>query len=303
MLIPVLVVVAIVGYLLGIHRSSAPSVPAASQALRVASGASVLLEYPESWQPAASPPALPGLTLTNPLLLAPAGDAAKAGLLSGQFPAGAPSPLPVAFVALLHVVPHVEVVNLAHLQAYRFSGLSGYERTLDVYVIPTVGGNPTALVCYAPAGSSKELDQCEQIVASVTLVGQTSYSLSPNPGYASQLAKLIAALEEERVTLRREIHASTTLRSAIVLASSLAKCFERAATSLTTLEAPQAASGAQATLVTALTKAHGAYLTLAKAARSEEGDRYTEAEAVVSAAERAVDGALENYALLGYNHT
>jgi hypothetical protein len=301
--IPFLVVVAIVGYLLGIHRSSAPSIPVTSGAQKVASGASVLLEYPASWQPASSPPTLPGLTFTTPLLLAPGGKAAQAGLLSGQFPAGAPSPLPVSFLALLHVVPHVEVANLAHLQAYRFSGLSGYERTLDIYVIPTVGGSPTALVCYAPTGSTSYLNQCEQIVASVTLVAQTTYNLSPSAGYASQLAVLIAALEKERVTLRREIHASTTLSAAGSPASTLAARFESAATSLTALEAPQAASAAQAALVTAFTQAHTAYAALASAASSGDASSYSAAEAQVSAAETGVDSALENYALLGYNHT
>jgi hypothetical protein len=301
--IPVLVVVAIVGYLLGIHRSSAPSIPSASGAQRVASGASVILEYPASWQPAASPPTLPGLAFSTPLLLAPAGRAAQAGLLSGQLPAGAPSPLPVSFLALLHVVPHVEVVNLAHLQAFRFSGLSGYERSLDIYVIPTPGGSPTALVCYAPTGTTSYLDQCEQIVASVTLVAQTTYNLSPSAGYASQLAALIAALEKERLALRREIHASRALRAAGSPASRLADRFGSAVTALTALEAPQAASAAQAALVIALTQARAAYTALAGAARAEDAASYSTAESQVSAAERAVDSALENYALLGYNHT
>jgi len=263
----------------------------------------VLLEYPASWQPASSPPTLPGLAFTTPLLLAPGGKAAQAGLLSGQLPAGAPSPLPVSFLALLHVVPHVEVVNLTHLQAFRFSGLSGYERTLDIYVIPTVGGSPTALVCYAPSGATSELDQCEQIVASVTLVAQTTYNLSPSAGYASQLATLIAALQKERGTLRREIHASTALSAVDSPASTLADRFESAATSLTALEAPQAAGAAQAALVTALTQAHAAYAELASAASSGDTASYSTAETQVSAAETAVDSALENYALLGYNHT
>jgi hypothetical protein len=301
--IPVFVVVAIAGYLLGIHRSSAPSVPVASGAQRVASGSSVLLEYPASWEPASPPPALPGITFTTPLLLAPGGKAAQAGLLSGQLPAGAPSPLPMSFLALLHVVPHVEVVNLAHLQAYRFSGLSGYERTLDIYVIPTVGGTPTALVCYAQSASTRYMNQCEQIVASVTLVGQTTYNLSPSAAYASQVVAVIKTLDEQRATLRHEIHASTAFSGVGPLASTLADRFESAAKSLTALEAPQAASAAQAALVTAMTRAHAAYAALSRAASSEEVASYNAAAAQISTAETGVDSALENYALLGYNHT
>jgi hypothetical protein len=301
--IPVLVVAAIIGYLVGIHRASAPSVPAAGEAQRVASGASVLLEYPSPWQPAASPPALPGLTVTDPLLLAPGGKSTEAGLVSGQLPAGAPSPLPAAFVALVHGVPDVEVVNLAHLQAYRFSRLSGYQRTLDVYVIPTVGGSPTALVCYAPSGSSSYLPQCERIVASVTLVGQTSYNLSPSAAYAGQLGAVISALDKERLTLRRQIRASTTPSTSSALATTLADRFASAATSLTALEPPQAASAAQAALATALTEAHSAYTALASAAAAEDSAAYSTAEKQVSTDESAVNSALENFALLGYNHT
>ena len=303
MVIPVLVVVAIVGYLVGIHRSSAPSAPVVGEVLHVASGASVLLEYPSSWQSATTTPAFPGLTIADPLLLAPVGKSTEAGLLSGQFPAGAPSPLPASFVALVHGVPDVEVVSLAHLQAYRFSRLSGYQRTLDVYVIPTVGGSPTALVCYAPSGSSSYLAQCERIVASVTLVGQTSYNLSPSADYAGRLGALISALNKERLTLRRQIRASTAASDLSMLATTLADRFASAATSLTALEPPQAASAAQAALATALTEAHGAYTALASAAAAEASAGYSTIETRVSTAESAVNGALENFALLGYNHT
>jgi hypothetical protein len=305
-LIPALVVLAIVGYLLGVHRSSAPSTPVGSRAQQVASGASVLLEYPASWQPAASPPALPGLTFTNPLSLAPGGRTADAGLLGGQLPAGAPSPLPRSFLALVHDVPDVEVVNLAHLQAYRFGGLSGYGRTLQLYVIPTVAGRPTALVCYASSrssGSSGYLNQCGQIVASATLVAQTTYELSPSATYAGQLANVLTALDRERLTLRGEIHASTASSTAGTAASALAERFAGAVKALTAIEAPQAASAAQAALVAALKEAHAAYAALAAAADSGATVGYGAAEALVDAAEARVDSALENYALLGYNHT
>jgi len=102
--VPVLVLVAIGGYLIGIHRTSGAPATASSassaQETRIASGPSVLLEYPTGWEPASTPPAIPGLSIARPLLLAPGGDAARAGLISGQFPPGGSSPLPSAFLAL-----------------------------------------------------------------------------------------------------------------------------------------------------------------------------------------------------------
>jgi hypothetical protein len=300
--IPVLVVVAIVGYLLGIHRAAAPP-KSSDEPLRIASGASVLLEYPPSWQTASSVPTLPGFAIAAPLLLAPNGKAATAGLLSGQLAPGGSSPLPASFLALLHVVPRVEVLNLMHVQAYRFSGLNGYERTLDVYVIPTAGGSPTTLICYANSGSTSVLNECEQIIATVTLVGQTSYPLTPNATYASQLSGLLETLDRERVTLRRQLSASNAPSTLSYLATTLASRFANAAASLSTIEAPQAASAAQAALATALVEAHAAYAGLAAAAAAGDPASYNAASQQVSAAESGVNTALENFALLGYNHS
>jgi hypothetical protein len=303
--VPVLVLVAIGGYLIGIHRTSGTPATASSgasaQETRIASGSNVLLEYSSGWRPASAPPPIPGLSIAQPLLLAPGGDAAHAGLISGQLPAGGSSPLPAAFLALVRGVPHAEVVTLDNLQAYSYSGLSGYERTLDVYVIPTVGQSPTALICYAASGDSSDLQQCEQIVAKVTLVGETSYDLSPNAAYATQLSGLLASLERERVSLRRQMHAQ---QGAVgTLASTLAARFAAAAASVTALEPPQAAIAAQSALATALLGARDAYTALAGAAGAEGPAGYAAAEHRIDEAETGVNTALESFALLGYNHT
>jgi hypothetical protein len=306
--IPLLVLVATAGYLIGIHRASAPSVSASSpassgQAPLIASGANVLIAYPPSWRPASSPPPIPGLVVTSPLLLAPAGNAANAGLLSGQMPASETTPLPASFLALVHGIPPAEVVSLVNVQAYRYRNLTGYARTLDLYVIPTVGGSPAVLVCYAAAGYSKYLNQCGQIVSNVTLVGQSSYDLTPSASYAGQLAPLITKLDAERVKLRHEITQRATLSAVTPLAVSLAERFARVAASLSALEAPQAASGAQATLANAMVNARNAYTALAEATKAEDLESYDAAKRKVEEAEAAVNKALEGFALLGYSHT
>jgi hypothetical protein len=301
--IPVLLVVAIVAYLIGSHRSSSPSTPSGSGApagaTRIASGSSVLLEYPAAWQTAGAAPAFPGLPIAHPLLLAPGGQASEAGLLSGQLPAGQPSPLPTSFVALLHDVPHTEVVSLGNGQAYRYSGIIGYQRTLAVYVVPTVGTSPTGLVCYAASGYTSYLQQCAQIVAKATVVSQSSYPLSPDGTYASQLSGLIGSLDKERVALRAQMHAKP--ERVATLATRLAARFADTAAAVARLEAPLPASAAQATLASSLQHARDAYTALAVAASEPVG--YASAEPQVNAAETTVDAALENFALLGYNHS
>ncbi len=301
--IPVLLAVAIAAYLIGSQRSSAPSSPPGSGAsaaeTRIASGPSVILEYPAGWQTSGAAPVLAGLPIEHPLLLAPGGHASEAGLLSGQLPAGQPSPLPASFVSLMHVVPRTEVVSLGNGEAYRYSAITGYERTLDVYVVPAAGANPTALVCYAASGYSSYLQQCEQIVAKATVVTQSSYALSPDATYANQLSGLIGSLDKERVTLRAQMRAQP--ETVATLATRLAASFARTSAAVAALEPPLPASAAQAALASSLQHAHDAYTALAVAAGEPVG--YASAEPQVNAAEAAVDAALENFALLGYEHS
>jgi hypothetical protein len=301
--IPVLLVIAIAAYLIGNRGSSANPTVASSavsgKETRIAAGSSVLLEYPAGWQTAGPAPTIPGLAVAHPLLLAPGGNSTHAGLLGGQLPAGQPSPLPASFLALLHAVPLAEVVSLENLQAYRYSNITGYQRALDIYVIPAAGGSWTALICYAASGYAGYLQQCEQIVAKVTRVSQTSDDVSPNAAYASQLSELIAGLEWERTRLRAQMPKQPTMLAS--LATMLAKRFAGTAVSVTALEPPVPASAAQAVLASALLRARAAYTALATAA---DGARALGgAEARVNEAEAGVDAALENFALLGYTNS
>jgi hypothetical protein len=296
-----LVAVAIFGYLVGFHRA-----PAASGGkTRIASGTNVLLEYPSTWQPAAGAPVIPGLPITRSLLLAPGGDSARAGLLSGQLPTGEPSPLPRRFLALVRGIPHTEVSNLLEGQAYNYSqmSISGYDRTLDIYVIPNPGGNSTALACYASQGFSTYLHQCQQIVAKLTLAVQSSPELNPDTDYASRLGGLIGVLDGKRLTLRREIRRASTPAAVGRLATALADRFTTAAASLTALEPPLAAGPAQAALAGSILRAASTYKALAAAATAENVARYNAVRMQVDAAEIGVDTALESFALLGYHHT
>ncbi len=210
--IPILAVVAIIAYLVGIHGTSnagGGEVPLAHGGpTHVGSAGTVLFEYPSSWQRVSTMPAVPGIAIARPILLAPGGDAARAGLFSGQLAGNEASPLPRSFLARLPSVPHTEVVSLANVQAYRYSRLSvpGFNRILDLYVIPNLGAQPTIIACDAANGDAGDLHECEEIVEELTLVGQSADVLSPNNAYAAQLAPLLGKLEQERVTLRREIH-------------------------------------------------------------------------------------------------
>jgi hypothetical protein len=290
---------ALAGFLLG--NRATPSAPASKP--QIAAGAGTLLEYPSTWRPASAAPSIPGLAIADSLTLAPGGRAGEAGLLSGRLPAGAPGLLPAVLVSAMQGLPRTEVVDLADAQAYRYRQmhLAGYGRALELYVIPSAVEGPAALACYANAQSSPFLRQCEQIVAQITVPGQSLYSLSPNGAYATQLARQLGLLDRQRLTLREQMRARNSPREAASLASALAKRFASAAASIGTLEPPQSAGAAQAALASSLLAAHGAYRELAAALTAASSTEAQAAAAKIAGAEAAVDTALQAYALLGYS--
>ena len=168
-----------------------------------------------------------------------------------------------------------------------------------MYVVPAVGASPTALVCYAADGFSSYLTQCEQIVAKATVVTQSSYSLSPDATYANEISGLIGSMDKERVTLRAQMRARP--ETVATLATKLAARFAHTAAAVAALEPPLPASAAQAALASSLQQAHDAYMALVAAASEPVG--YASAEPQVTAAEAAVNAALKNFALLGYDHS
>ena len=273
--------------------------------MEVAEAASVLLEYPADWRPAAAAPEIPGLSITHPVALAPNGDVAHAGLVAGQLGGGEASPLPAQFVARLRALPATEVVNLVATQAYRYSQLSvpGFDRMLTLYVIPNPGGNPRVLACYASAGFAAYMRTCEQIVATLRLEGQPpSYGLAPDPGYARHVGALIEVLNGERVTLREGMRRKVTLATVQSLATRLAHGFASAAASLSSLEPTLAVAQARAMLYGSILRARDAYAALAAAAGAGSQSRYSAARAQVYEAEANINTALESFALLGYAH-
>jgi hypothetical protein len=297
--IPVLVAVAILGYVAGHSGSKGPS----SEKLRTARSANVVVDYPADWRPVDRAPAIPGLAIVRPIVLAPHGNAARAALLVGSLPRGELSPLPGRFVSSLRGLPDTEVVNLLEIQAYRYAHVNvpGFDKTLTIFVIPNPGGDPTALACYAPSVRSIEMRACEQTVATVTLVGQSqTYELTPEPNYARKISASISSLDLLRGELRRELRPQVTAAAAQALATRLAEGLSRVATSLSGLEPAFAAGQAQAALSASILRARDAYSALAAAAGEESASGYAAARRRISQAESDVDWALENYALLGY---
>jgi hypothetical protein len=289
-----------IGYLAG----SSDSRGTAKTAMRTLSAANVLLEYPSRWRRAAASPQIPGLSVSNAVVLAPQGESAPVGLLVGQTSEREASPLPASFLARMAHPPETQIVNLLEIEAYKYSDVSipGFGRTLTIYSIPNpLNGSGTVLACYAPAADSSDMRACQQIVATATLVGQSQlYELTPEPAYARELSSSLAALNGQRVALRRELAARTAPATAQRAASRCAEAFAIAGTSLSALEPPSAVHQAQTALADSISTARDAYAMLASAAAETNAARFALARNDVYQAEASVNGALERFALLDY---
>lgn len=305
-LVPLLVAVAILGYLAGIRRETTTSPATLGAHAHVASSTNLLLEYPAGWQPAASAPAIPGLSITRPVVLAPSGRAAEAGLVSGTLPAaGEPGLLPATFLDRLSRLPSTQVVDLIDGQAYRHAGLTlpGYGRRLELYLMPNTGAGPTVLACYATPALASYMDQCQEIVARITLVGQPASNLNPDPTYAQQLSALISSLDRARVKLRRQMATGASAATVGSAASSLAQRFTSADSSLVGLQPPFVAALAQAALSGSILRVRDAYVGLGQAATAGSLSAYQAASERVRATEAQMDRALQSFALLGYSRS
>ncbi len=296
-----LILVALAGYLAG-HRSVSTSgvanPPSATSAL---SSSGLLLEYPISWQRADSATTIPGLALIGPVMVTPQGSPGT-GLVTGQLTPGGAGPLPASFVAQLHRLPHVEVVNLVSTQAYRYSGLElpGLGGGLDLFVIPQAGGTARAMACVGRERLPPAIQECERIVSGVALTGPATATLTPEPIYAKALAAVVSSLQAARARARKEMSTGSSVAGVAGAASGLASRMSAAANSLAALQAPQLVAPAGTALADALRRSGQAYSALAAAARSEILTEYEAARSAVSGAESRVDAVLMNFALLGY---
>lgn len=296
-----LIAVAILGYVAG--HSSGKSGSPENQAQK---GADVALGYPAGWRMAKIAPGIPQLSVADVIVIAPNGNAEKAGLMFGGLPSRELAPLPRRFVDTLSSLPAPQIVNLVETQAYKYSQLSvpGYDRRLTLFVIPNPGKHPMLFACYASPGSLAEMAECEQSVATVTAVGEPqAYELTPEPKYASAISATVSTLDGLRATLKRELTPDVSVATAQRLATELAEGFATATGALDRLHPSVVAEPVHAALTDASRRAHDGYVALATAIRDRDVKRYAVAQTAVAEAEADLDEALGSFVLLGYSAT
>jgi hypothetical protein len=303
----VLVVLAVIlGYTLGHAHSTAAPV----ENTREVSNAVTSLHYPSAsgWQPVSVAPRVPGLSIAQPLVLAPNGDGTHGGLVVGRLLGSESSPLPAALLAQLRQPPNTEVVDLLNTQAYRYSPLSvtGSPQKLTLYTIPNSATSTTAIVCYASAGFSSYMRACEQLAGTLTIATgkpegevRAPNPLTPEAGYGRRIAAAAARADGLLLTLRPEIREGASRATVATLAKRLADGLASVAESLAVVP-PPAAGRVHAALSESLGQARAAYTALGAAVSAGNASGYATARTQIYAAEAGLSSALKSFALLGY---
>ena len=290
-----LVAVVVAGLLLG--RASGGSDEAAPVAENVNAKGALELSYPDSWQRAENPPAIPGLELRNQLAVSNRGGGARDALVAGTTNATGPALLPEAFLRRLGEAPaRDDAVRLGDLAAYRYRDLrpDGFNGRLTVYVAPTTAGVAT-VACTATAGSAQSfLPACEDVAGGLKLTEGEAFALGADKDYLAKVDKAFERLNSDRARQVRALRQAKTQDGQAKAAASLSQSYLRAGRSLGGDPVSPAVRDAAASLRTALARAAAAYQRLSLAAKRGNSGAYDAVRTDVRRAEAAVKRALSD---------
>ncbi len=286
------------GYLVG-HGSSSKATVAFTNSATVGH---IQLGYPAKWQLGPTLPAVPGMTFTEPLKLGPT--PAVAGLSAGEVADGSgPTLLPSSFRSRLDGgVPRGEPVQLGTTAAYRYSGLHvrGLTGSLTVYAAPTTAGVAT-IACWNSGPSGQAADAlCQQVAATLRLIGTSAYALGPDPGYARSVSSAFGRLSTAAAGGLAALRTAGTPAAQAKASGRVAAAYSAAASELAKATVPPAERDAQAAILAALHGVADGYSHAAAAAAASNGGAYTRAGNQISTASAQLTKALRGLAALGY---
>ena len=290
----VLLVVVAVGFLVG--RSSSGPEESTPSADNTATAGALELSFPDTWQRASDPPAVPGLKLRDPIALSERGRPRRDALTAGTTDATGPALLPQELLRRLAGPPkRDDAVKLGALDAYRYEGLrpTGFNGRLTLYVAPTTEGVAT-VACASTAGDAAAfLPDCETVAGGLKLVLGKAFALGADQSYLAKLDKAIGHLNADRKRNAAKLRKAKTQADQANAARSLAKDYRRARRSFT---AARPSARRCSTRVSRCARRSRelqlAYSRLAARARDGSQAEYNAARDDVSAGEAALKRAL-----------
>jgi hypothetical protein len=305
-LVALLAMIAAAGFLLG--REGAPRSSSRAPQMLEASSEGVAVEYPSrsGWRPVRSAAPLSGVTLQEPVALAPRGDPALGGLVAGRSPDSAGAPLPLSLLARVGAGGRADVVVLEGGQALRYALPDGGPggAPLTVFAMPRGNAQPILALCYAPARAPSRMRACEGIARTLSISGPAgsggALPLTPDSAYGRLVQAAVGHLTSTERILRGRLARDSRAPTAALIATRLASAVGAVAAALAAVSPPAAAEAAHAALVRSLRGLRDAYRALGEAARAESSSAWVSARGRVAGAEASIGVALTELALLGY---
>jgi serine/threonine protein kinase len=267
---------------------------------KASSSATLEALFPDSWSELGSPPEVPGMTLDDPIAVAPKGGGGTSvvfGVVKEE--ANNSTLLPAGFLTALGAggkTPKRDAVELsrAKLQAYRYEKLQpkGSKSAVTVFAVPTSEGVAT-LACVDPGAD------CEGIANTLKLTSGSAFPVGPSKDYAAALSKELATLNKQVASGRSGLKAKTPAAQAAA-AHKLAAAYAAAAKGLQGLKLSPADKLSNLQLATALDQTGAAYRKLGSAASKGDRGGYGRAGNAVANGEKAIGQALDGLKAAGY---
>jgi Protein kinase domain len=274
------------------------------EAGNLAAAGSLRFSFPSAWK-TGTDPKIPGLELSEPLVLVPKTGGAGSGLVAGGIPNHDARLLPTSLVSMLpSKTPPRDVVKIGQAEAFRYANLTpkGFSGTLTLYVVPT-SSRIAGIACFAPKAGASTLHDCEEIVASLDVSGASALAVQPDTKYASGLSGALKTLASARDRNRKALKAAGSAKSQAAPARALASAYRAAEAKVRALKPPPLAAALNRVIATDLKGAADGYAKMATAASAADGSGFSAGRAAVGRAEQALRRALDGLAGLGYQVT
>jgi hypothetical protein len=268
-----------------------------------ASAGALALSFPNDWKRVTAPPKVPGLNLSQPIVLVPptpAGARAEAGETTGA----GPTLLPKTFLARLKSTPsRDDTVKLGDLEAYRYKDLAvdGAPGPVTVYAANTTGAAAT-VACANAAGapSAAFAKDCERIAGTLELTSGKPLALGPRAEYGKAVGSALKRLDAAAASGTRRLRTAKTPSGQAKIARALATAYLRAARQVDAAPAGAYERIADAQLVSALRQLASGYSSAASAAAAGNNRAYSAARRRIRRGGSSLRRALAALTALGY---
>ena len=282
---------------------AASSFPASEPAERLARG-NISLSFTDPWQRFNGTEGVAGFEITEPIRLNDR-DLAGAGILrAGRVTDPGPrlDPLPRALEARMIGSPRRQLIKIDGVEWWRYRAevRKGEGRnSLTILMVESDEGYQ-GLACEGPSESDQEFQaRCDAVAATLSLRGTEAVSPRPSKDLADVLSSVQRGLSRAERTARPGLQAESTGRQAAA-AARLSRSYGNQARRVGQAPSQAGTEAPIGRLERALKKLAGGYSSLARAARSEDGNAYDEASRQIASASRQFRGAVESLGNIGY---